>query len=74
MIKSVYKLIGSFDDDIGLSGDAYHATLGLIDALWGKREADVFARYVKAVDGRFYIKSGQVQNCLKEITFFTEGK
>ncbi len=56
LVKSVIKLIRSFDDDEGLPEATYHATKEIIGSLFGESAKHEFIRYVSATNGRFYIK------------------
>ena len=58
MIKHLQQLVKSFDHAYGLPGDAYEATLELINDILGEKSASVFRDAIKATDGGYYLSEG----------------
>ncbi len=65
--EAVKHLIKSFDDDYGVPQGVYIATRCLINSLWGMRAENVFVKYVKSADGRYYLWAAGVAGCMQEM-------
>jgi len=65
--ESVKYLIKSFNHDAGLPVTVYIATRCLINELWGIAAENVFMKYIDSVGGRYHLKEGQTENCLRNM-------
>tara|TARA_Y100000310_G_C20547124_1_gene746137 strand:+ start:836 stop:1126 length:291 start_codon:yes stop_codon:yes gene_type:complete len=67
--EAVKHLVKSFDDDDdhGLPQGTYIAARCLINALWGIESERIFQKYIDSCEGRFYLKQGTADACLKDM-------
>ena len=63
----IHKLIASFDDEQGLPELTYEATRDLIRLEMGTQSALTFIKYIDATDGRFYLRTGCMEDALYDI-------
>ena len=64
MTNGLKNLIRSFNNDDGLPEKTYNATCKLIGEHVGNAAVSIFARYVNATDGRFYLPDSEATDAL----------
>lgn len=63
MLSLVSKLLECFDCEEGVSAECFEFAMAFITEVMGHSAAIVFNHYVDANDGRFYLKSGTLDDC-----------
>lgn len=73
MIAAIRDLVLSFNDESGLPGNSFAATVSILIAVFGEPSAAVFSKYIDATDGRFYLKAETGNDCWRDILAAAQG-